>query len=65
MKKIFLILLSLALFTACERKIDEFSPNANGVDFSKFVAVGNSLTAGYTDNALYTGNKIGQDASTV
>jgi hypothetical protein len=63
MKKIFLFLLSIAVFAACERKIDEFAPNANGVDFSKFVTVGNSLTAGYADGALYTGDKIGQDAS--
>jgi hypothetical protein len=54
MKKIFLILLSFALITACERKIDEFAPDANGLDFSNFVAVGNSLTAGYADGALYT-----------
>jgi hypothetical protein len=53
MKKIFLIILSMAMFTACERKIDEFSSNANGVDFSKYVSVGNSLTAGYADGALY------------
>jgi hypothetical protein len=63
MKKIFLILISFAFLTACERKIDEFAPNANGVNFSKFVAIGNSLTAGYADGALYTGIKIGQDAS--
>ncbi len=63
MKKIFFIILSLAFLTACERKIDEFSPTSNGVDFSKYVAVGNSLTAGYADGALYNGIKIGQDAS--
>ena len=53
MKKILFIILSLAFFTACERKIDEFAASANGVDFSKFVSVGNSLTAGYADGALY------------
>jgi hypothetical protein len=58
MKKIFLILLSLALFAACERKIDEFAPNANGVNFSKFVSVGNSLTAGYADGALYASGQV-------
>ena len=58
MKKIFLILLSFAVFAACERKIDEFAPNANGVDFSKFVAVGNSMTAGYADGALYTSGQV-------
>ena len=53
MKKILFIILSLALFSSCERKIDEFASSANGVDFSKFVAVGNSLTAGYANGALY------------
>ena len=54
MKKLLVIILSLALFTACEPKIDEFAASPNGVDFSNFVAVGNSLTAGYADGALYT-----------
>jgi len=58
MKKIFFIILSLAIFTACERKINEFAPSANGVDFSKFVAVGNSLTAGYSDGALYKSGQV-------
>jgi hypothetical protein len=54
MKKILFIILSLAVLTACERKIDEFNASANGLDFSNFVSVGNSLTAGYADGALYT-----------
>jgi hypothetical protein len=58
MKKIFLILLSFAVFAACERKIDEFAPSANGLDFSKFVSVGNSMTAGYADGALYTSGQV-------
>lgn len=58
MKKLFFILLSLAFFTACERKIDELAPSANGVDFSKFVAVGNSMTAGYSNAALYKSGQI-------
>jgi len=53
MKKIFFILFFIALFTGCERKINEFSPSANGVDFSKFVAVGNSMVGGFSDAALY------------
>ncbi len=53
--KIFLLFLILAVgFASCERKIDEFKANANGVNFSQFVSVGNSLTAGYADGALYT-----------
>jgi hypothetical protein len=53
MKKILFIILALGLFSACERKIDEFAASSNGLDLSKFVAVGNSLTAGYSDGALY------------
>ncbi|MEI6435512.1 MAG: hypothetical protein WCP32_11750 [Bacteroidota bacterium] len=53
MNKLLVIILSLALFTACEPKIDEFPSSANGLDFTNFVAVGNSMTAGYADGALY------------
>lgn len=58
MKKILFIILSLALFTACERKIDEFAESANGLDFSNFVSVGNSLTSGYADGALYSSGQL-------
>ncbi len=58
MKKVFFIILSLAILTACERKIDEFAPSANGVDFSRFVAVGNSMEAGFSDGALYTSGQV-------
>ena len=53
MKKVLFIILSLALFTACERKIDEFKVEKGSADFTNFVAVGNSLIAGYADGALY------------
>lgn len=53
MKKLFFIILSLAIFTACERKIDEYAGSANGLNFTKFVAVGNSMSAGFADGALY------------
>lgn len=53
MKKIFLILLSFALFTACERKIDTFTVSNGSANFTKYIAVGNSLFAGYADGALY------------
>lgn len=53
MKKIFLLILSLAFFTACERKIDEYSVTSGSANFTKYVAVGNSLFAGYADGALY------------
>jgi hypothetical protein len=53
MKKIFLIFLSLAFFTACERKIDTFTVSSGSANFKKYIAVGNSLFAGYADAALY------------
>jgi hypothetical protein len=61
MKKIFLILLSLAFFTACERKIDTFTVSSGSANFQKYISIGNSLVAGYADGALYT---TGQKYST-
>jgi hypothetical protein len=58
MKKLLFFIIALAFFSSCKQKIDEFTPNANGVDFSKFVAIGNSMTAGYADGALYTSGQV-------
>jgi hypothetical protein len=62
MKKIFLIILSLAVFSACERKIDKYPVSSGSADFSKFITIGNSLFAGYADGALYN---YGQKTSMV
>lgn len=62
-----LFLLSLAIFS-CDNE-DVYKPitepvgevlNTNGLDFSKYVAVGGSFTAGFTDGALF---KAGQENS--
>ena len=53
----FLILLGL---WSCKPEIEEFTPSRGDVDFSNYIAVGNSLTAGYADGALY---KSGQENS--
>lgn len=53
MKKLLFIILSLALFTACERKIDGFQVGAGSANFTTYVSVGHSLMAGYADGALY------------
>jgi lysophospholipase L1-like esterase len=58
MKKIFLILLSFAVFTACERKISTFSVTSGSANFSKYVCLGNSLCAGYADGALYHNGQV-------
>lgn len=51
----FLLILSLSfIFLGCEPEIDNVSsPDKGTADFSTYVALGNSLTAGYADNALY------------
>jgi len=50
-----LILVTLGLWS-CEPNVDEFVPSAGSADFSVFVSVGDSYSAGYIDGALsYTG----------
>ncbi|MGB7785370.1 MAG: G-D-S-L family lipolytic protein [Salinimicrobium sp.] len=59
MKKYFIYIGLLAVgMTSCEPEfenpVDEAGAYTNGeADFSNYVALGNSLTAGYADNALY------------
>lgn len=52
-KNIIYILPALVLFNACTPEIEVPAPVAGVADFSKYIAVGNSLTAGYADNGLY------------
>ncbi len=54
MRKILLLIpAALILFAGCDNKIDEFEASAGTADFTKYVSLGNSLTAGYADGALY------------
>ncbi|PRY14861.1 GDSL-like lipase/acylhydrolase family protein [Pontibacter ummariensis] len=50
-----LALFGSVLFTSCEPEVDyEVNPSAGEeLDFSNYVAVGNSLTAGFQDGGLY------------
>ncbi len=43
----------LIFITACKPEVNEFTPSNGDADFTSYVAVGNSLTAGYADGALY------------
>lgn len=54
-KSIFSILLLLFLVSSCKdyQELDIEPVNAGDADVSSYVAVGNSLTAGYQNNALY------------
>ncbi|MCD4724018.1 MAG: hypothetical protein K8R63_04185 [Bacteroidales bacterium] len=58
--KYYLFILLLVAIASCKPEIDEFSPSKGGADFTSFIAVGNSLTAGYADGSLY---ESGQEAS--
>lgn len=43
----------LGILFGCEPELDDFSASNGNADFSTYVALGNSLTAGYADGALY------------
>jgi len=55
-----LLLFVLVSFFACKPELDDFTTSNGGADFTKYVAIGNSLTAGYTDGDLF---KSGQENS--
>ncbi len=46
------LILSIGLFTQCELEYDDYYASDAEVDFSNFIALGDSYTAGYTDGAL-------------
>jgi len=47
------IVAGLLLLGACKPEIHTPKPSAGSVDFSRYIALGNSLTAGYADGGLY------------
>ncbi|MBC5993931.1 SGNH/GDSL hydrolase family protein [Pontibacter cellulosilyticus] len=58
MKKFFykssvLALAAGVLLTSCDPEIDSPDPSSGTADFSSYLAVGNSLSAGYADGGLY------------
>src|SRR5690606_29313188 len=62
MKKNFRLYIGLAilgLVSSCKPEIDAPTFSKGTADFSKYVAIGNSLTSGYADNGLYLeGQKV-------
>lgn len=54
------VTLAILSITACKPTLDEFTPSAGTkADFSKYIAIGNSLSAGYADGGLYLdGQKV-------
>jgi lysophospholipase L1-like esterase len=53
-----LFLVIIGLLYSCKPELDEFSPSQGSADFSTYVALGNSLTAGYADGALYSSGQL-------
>ncbi|TPE45437.1 SGNH/GDSL hydrolase family protein [Pontibacter mangrovi] len=53
-----LALFAGALLASCEPDIDTPSSSAGTADFSTYIAVGNSLTAGYADGGLYRSGQL-------
>lgn len=53
--KLYVGLAAISLIVSCKPEISrDFSPvQSTSVDFSKYIAVGNSLTAGFADGGLY------------
>lgn len=47
------IVAGLLLLGACKPEIHTPKPSSGSADFSRYIAVGNSLTAGYADGGLY------------
>ncbi|MFA6152049.1 MAG: SGNH/GDSL hydrolase family protein [Chitinophagaceae bacterium] len=54
------IILAGAIFASCKPTIEAPVPDKGNADFTTYVAVGNSLTAGYADGSLY---RSGQENS--
>jgi lysophospholipase L1-like esterase len=52
--KLFAASIAIALIFGCDPKIDVPAPSVGTLDFSNYVAVGNSLTAGFSDGGLYS-----------
>lgn len=57
--KLYIGLAILGFASSCAPTLDELETSKGTADFSKFIAVGNSLTSGYADNGLYLeGQKV-------
>lgn len=60
MKKLYIIGLMACGLTACKPNVDPVVGDKGSLNFNRYLAVGNSLTAGYEDGTLY---KTGQENS--
>ncbi len=56
--KIFLPVIFLFLFYSCEPEIDGFETDSGNADFSVYISLGNSLTAGFADGDLFRSGQM-------
>jgi hypothetical protein len=49
----YLFILVLFCLAACKPEVKTFKPTKGTADFSRYISIGNSLTAGYADGGLY------------
>jgi hypothetical protein len=52
------IVAGLVWLSACKPNVDTFKPSKGGADFTRYISVGNSLTAGYADGGLYLAGQM-------
>ena len=52
------IIAGLLLLGACKPELKTIKPSSGSADFSRYIAVGNSLTAGYADGGLYRAGQM-------
>lgn len=52
-KSTIVFLLAIMIATGCKPKLDAPDPDKGSIDPTKYVAIGNSITAGFADAALY------------
>jgi hypothetical protein len=53
MYKSFLIVASLSLFVGCKPNLTAPAPSKGDIDPTRYVSIGNSITSGFADGALY------------
>jgi lysophospholipase L1-like esterase len=56
--KNYVYLAGLLLVAACKPEIHTPAPSSGSANFSRYIALGNSLTAGFADGGLYLGGQL-------
>jgi len=52
------IIIGLVWLSACKPEIHAPKPSAGSADFTRYISIGNSLTAGYADGGLYRAGQL-------